>query len=163
MTTTQQRTTLPPVLAAACGGRMMWLDKNDPRILAQDIRRETVTMTDRGCLRTLDINPHLIGDFRNMEWIDETFNMILFDPPHLVRAGESSWLFKKYGRLSLSWKNDLIRGFRECWRCLKAGGTLVFKWNSCQISAREVSECFPAAPLFVSRQGKTYFYIFVKI
>jgi hypothetical protein len=34
-------TQLPPVLDACCGPRMMWFDKNDPRALFIDRRRET--------------------------------------------------------------------------------------------------------------------------
>lgn len=36
-------------------------------------------------------------DFANVGFDDETFYLVVFDPPHLLRAGKSSWLVKKYG------------------------------------------------------------------
>lgn len=155
----------PPtkILDAACGGRMIWNDKTDPRITAQDIRTETVHMTDRGKTRTLEIRPDIIGDFRAMQFHDAAFNLILFDPPHLLRAGDTSWLRKKYGCLNPeTWSLDLDAGFRECWRILANGGTLIFKWNSCQIPLSAIAPMYPDKPLFISRQGKTYFIVFSK-
>ena len=61
----------------------------------------------------------------------------MFDPPHLIRAGKTSWLAKKYGRLNQeTWQDDLRRGFDECQRVMKPTGTLVFKWNEDQIKPR---------------------------
>lgn len=151
------------ILDACCGGRMMWCQKDDPRILAQDLRSEKVTFTDRQTKRSIFITPDVIGDFRKMKFGDNTFSLVMFDPPHLLRAGESSWLFKKYGKLDAeAWEADLTAGFRECMRVLRPLGTLIFKWNSCQLSVDKVKKCFPCEPCFVSRQGKTYFYVFVK-
>ena len=155
--------TTTPALDAACGGRMIWHDKTDPRITAQDIRSCTVHMTDRGKTRTLQIAPDIIGDFRNMQYPDASFKLVLFDPPHLLRAGDTSWLFKKYGRLHPeTWSLDLEAGFSECWRVLAPGGTLIFKWNSCQIPISAIAPMYPGKPLFISRQGKTYFVVFLK-
>lgn len=151
------------ILDACCGGRMMWCDKGDQRILAQDIRAEKVCFTDRENRRTMFITPDVIGDFRKMRFADNNFSLVMFDPPHLLRAGESSWLFKKYGKLDAeAWEADLTAGFRECMRVLRPLGTLIFKWNSCQLSIDKVKRCFPCEPVFVSRTGKTYFYIFMK-
>lgn len=151
------------ILDACCGGRMMWCQKDDPRVLAQDIRSKKVTFTDRQTKRTMFITPDVVGDFRKMKFKDNTFSLVMFDPPHLLRAGESSWLFKKYGKLDAeAWEADLTAGFMECMRVLRPLGTLVFKWNSCQLSVDKVQKCFPCEPVFVSRQGKTYFYVFMK-
>lgn len=151
------------ILDACCGGRMMWCQKDDPRVLAQDIRSKKVTFTDRQTKRTMFITPDVVGDFRKMKFKDNTFSLVMFDPPHLLRAGASSWLFKKYGKLDAeAWEADLTAGFMECMRVLRPLGTLVFKWNSCQLSVDKVQKCFPCEPVFVSRQGKTYFYVFMK-
>ncbi|MCQ2439414.1 MAG: class I SAM-dependent methyltransferase [Oscillospiraceae bacterium] len=151
------------VLDACCGGRMMWCDKGDPRILAQDIRSETVTFTDRGTRRTLVVRPDVVGDFRRMKFPDGQFAQVMFDPPHLLHAGEGSWLFKKYGRLDAEmWQADLRAGFRECMRVLMCNGTLIFKWNTFQLSKEKVEACFPCRPTFMTRQGKTYIYTFLK-
>ena len=65
-----------------------------------------------------------------MPFTDATFDLVIFDPPHLIRAGKESWLAKKYGTLELmSWQNDLYKGFYECLRVLKPNGVLFFKWS----------------------------------
>ena len=57
-------------------------------------------------VRKLEIEPDIIGDFRNIPFDDNTFYMVVFDPPHLLKVGENSWLAKKYGKLSESWPED---------------------------------------------------------
>jgi hypothetical protein len=39
----------------------------------------------------------------------------------------------KYGKLSESWREDISKGFAECFRVLYSDGVLVFKWNETQI------------------------------
>lgn len=34
------------ILDVCCGGRMFYFDKNDPRVLFQDIREESMTLCD---------------------------------------------------------------------------------------------------------------------
>ena len=34
---------MKPILDACCGGKMFYFDKNDPRVLFQDIRKEETT------------------------------------------------------------------------------------------------------------------------
>ena len=67
-----------------------------------------------------------VGDFRNIPFADGSFAMVLFDPPHLKNVGKNAWTAKKYGILGDDWRDDLRRGFAECFRVLRAGGTLVF-------------------------------------
>lgn len=86
-------------------------------------------MTDILCDgRVLNINPDVIADFRNMPFPDNTFYLVVFDPPHLLKAGKNSWLAKKYGVLSQNWKQDIAQGFNECMRVLKPNGTLL-RWG----------------------------------
>lgn len=41
----------------------------------------------------------------------------------------------QYGQLDKeNWKEDISKGFEECMRVLKVGGTLVFKWSDCQVN-----------------------------
>ena len=52
--------------------------------------------------------PDVVGDFRDMPFEDETFRLVVFDPPHLLHAGDDSWLAKKYGVLNEStWREDI--------------------------------------------------------
>lgn len=151
------------ILDACCGGRMMWHDKNDHEILAMDKRDEVVTFTDKGKNRTLYIHPDVQADFRKMPFPDCSFVFVLFDPPHMLHCGEGSWLFKKSGALDRErWCADLKAGFTECMRVLRPGGTMLFKWNTYQVNLAALQQCFPCSPKFVSHQGKTYHFIFIK-
>lgn len=69
-------------------------------------------------------------------------------PPHLVKAGDNSWLAKKYGKLSSAWPQDIKQGFDECMRVLKPNGTLIFKWNEEQIKLKEILNCINYKPHF---------------
>lgn len=114
-------TPAPLVLDPCCGARMMWFDRDDPRAAFCDIRRERHELADSssaGGSRTLVIDPDLEIDFRDMPFADESFPLVVFDPPHLLRSGANSWMAKKYGRLGADWREDLRRGFAECFRVL---------------------------------------------
>ncbi len=154
-----EKRTIPRVLDACCGSRMMWYDKRDSRAVFMDIRSESHVLCDG---RELVINPDVVADFRDMPFPPGVFELVTFDPPHLLHAGESSWLRTKYGVLSRSWKDDLMRGFRECWRVLAPGGTLVFKWSEEQVAISCVLPLAPAKPMFGHRRGKTMFIVFYK-
>jgi SAM-dependent methyltransferase len=149
---------------------MMWFDRERPDVLYVDHRRETITVTDRSHgktdgTRTVDIAPDEVVDFRNMPYPDESFRLVVFDPPHLVRAGPKSWLSAKYGKLGPEWRNDLRQGFAECFRVLKPEGILVFKWNETQVKLKEVLAVATHRPLFghpSGRKGLTHWIVFMK-
>lgn len=158
-----------PVLDVCCGTRMMWFDKQNPAAIFGDIRKEVITVTDRthkpDGTRTLKIEPDTLMDFRKIPYPDASFKLIAFDPPHLERAGPKSWLKAKYGKLSDNWRDDITQGFKECFRVLEDGGTLVFKWNETQVKVREVLELAPTRPLFgqvSGRSGMTHWLVFMK-
>lgn len=82
----------------------------------------------------------------------------------MVRAGENSWIAKKYGKLnSESWKNDIEQGFNECMRVLKSNGTLIFKWNEEQIKLKDVLATIKYKPLFGNKRTKTHWLVFMKL
>ena len=82
------------ILDPCCGSRMMWFDKQDQRCLFGDLRTESHYLKDRGNLRHLEIHPDVRLDFTALPFADNSFNLVVFDPPHLVRAGKKSWLAK---------------------------------------------------------------------
>ena len=111
----------------------------------------------------INVNPDVVGDFRNMPFEDNSFWHVVFDPPHLINAGNNSWLAKKYGRLDKeTWKDDLKKGFDECMRVLKPNGTLVFKWNEDQIPLKIVLDLFGQTPLYGNKRAKTHWVAFMK-
>src|SRR5690625_320820 len=158
------------ILDPCCGGRMMWSDRKNPSVVVGALRHETITVTDRshGKLdgtRTLHIEPDVQMDFTSLPFEDDTFHLVSFDPPHLERAGQKSWLAAKYGRLGKDWRDDIRSGFTECMRVLKPGGTLVFKWNETQVKIGEVLKLAPFEPLFghlSGRKGLTHWLVFIK-
>ncbi len=147
-----------PALDACCGSRMFWFDKADTRATFMDKRRETHVLTDNTRApgsRVLKIDPDYKADFTSMPFSDASFSLVVFDPPHLVRAGKNGWMAKKYGKLEGDWQEDLQRGFAECFRVLKPNGTLIFKWNEVQIPVSKILALTPELPLFGNRCGKT--------
>ena len=161
---------IPLILDPCCGSRMMWFDRGRSDVLFGDLRSETLTVTDRSHgkqhgTRTLRIAPDVRLDFRKLPYPEDSFYLVAFDPPHIVRAGPKSWLAAKYGKLGRDWRNDLRAGFAECFRVLKPNGTLVFKWNETQIKVQEVLELSTHRPLFGNTAGKkngTHWLVFMK-
>lgn len=146
------------VLDPCCGGRMMWLNKQHPDVVFGDRRSETLTVTDRSHgnksgTRTLRIEPDTLIDFRALPYPDGAFALVAFDPPHLVKAGPKSWLAAKYGTLGDNWREDLRKGFAECFRVLATDGVLVFKWNETQVKVKEVLALTPVQPLSATFLG----------
>lgn len=95
------------ILDACCGSRMFWFDKNHPNAVYMD-NRELETILCDG--RALNIKPDVVADFRNIPFPDNTFHLVVFDPPHLIQAGENSWLATKYGKLNPENWQETIRG-----------------------------------------------------
>jgi len=147
----------------------LWFDRADQRCLFGDIRHEALTVTDRSNgpngTRAIHIHPDMQMDFRHLPFPDASFQVVAFDPPHLVTAGKRSWMAAKYGRLGDDWREDLKRGFAECFRVLKPNGVLIFKWNETQIPVKDVLACTDQRPLFGHQSGKaskTHWMTFLK-
>lgn len=147
------------ILDACCGSRMFWFNKQNKNTVYMDIRELEDTLCDG---RKLEVKPDIIADFRNIPFEDNSFHMVVFDPPHLLNVGANSWLCKKYGRLSKNWKEDIQKGFEECLRVLKPCGTLIFKWSECQIPFKELLAAIKKEPLIYHKNNKTYFLVFMK-
>ena len=147
------------ILDACCGSRMFWYDRENKHTIYQDNRELNTTLCDG---RKLEIKPDTFGDFRKMDYADNTFDLVVFDPPHLNTAGKNSWLAQKYGVLADNWQEDIKAGFEECFRVLRPFGTLVFKWNEVQIPFSEVVKLAPEEPLFGDKRKKTRWVVFCK-
>ena len=150
------------VLDPCCGSRMFHFDRENPNVVFGDQRSESHILCDE---RTLEIKPDVQMDFRNMPFEDGQFKLVVFDPPHLVRAGKNSWLALKYGKLNQDWRDDLAKGFAECFRVLATDGVLIFKWNETQIKVSEILKLTEQKPLFGHISGKranTHWITFMK-
>ena len=143
-----------PILDACCGGRMFWFDKQNPLVEFCDKRVVPEMMVSKGKnARSFECNPDTVADFKNLPFDDESFFLVVFDPPHLIRAGEKSYMGIKYGILPKDWKKEIHDGFHECMRVLKPYGTLIFKWNETQIPVAEIRKAIGVDPLFGHRSG----------
>ena len=157
------------ILDATCASRMIWFNKNHPAAVYVDRREEQDTRIWKSGNgkgeRRLTIKPDVLADFTNLPFPDESFYLVVFDPPHLLKIGESSWMAKKYGKLDANWPTVIRDGFNECMRVLKPYGTLIFKWNEFDIPVKKIIECVRQEPLFGNRsgkQGKTHWMTFMK-
>jgi SAM-dependent methyltransferase len=155
---------MKPVLDPASSMRSFYFNKTDERVIFGDIREDETHLLTNG--QTIKIKPDEVMDFRAIPYPDETFEMVVFDPPHMLRLSEKSWMRKKYGVLdSENWRDDLTKGFAECFRVLKTNGTLVFKWNEVSIPLKDILTLTPYKPVLGHPSGKrmgTHWVLFIK-
>ena len=150
------------ILDATCGDRTIWFQKNEPHTTYCDIRREeyegdfgkALNKNGKQKHRHLVINPEIQCSFADLPFENETFNLVVFDPPHICNLGENAWMRKAYGSLDGNWKPMIRDGFAECMRVLKVGGVLVFKWSDVSVSTRDILNVIGREPLFGHRSGK---------
>ena len=144
--------------------RSFYFDKNDDRVLFGDIRADETHLLTNG--QTITIKPDVVVDFRNLQFADEQFDVVIFDPPHMLNLSEKSWMRKKYGVLdSVTWREDLQKGFSECFRVLRKGGGLIFKWNEVSIPLKEILKLTEMKPVCGHTSGKrmnTHWVLFYK-
>jgi len=149
------------ILDVCCGSRMFYFDKENPSVLFCDIREFEDTLCDG---RKLEVKPDVIADFRDLPFEDNIFSLVVFDPPHMKTLGKNSWMAKKYGVLGDTWEDDIKQGFSECFRVLKAGSVLVFKWNSVEIPVSQILKLTNKKPLLGHKSGKrqdTHWILFI--
>lgn len=146
------------ILDVCCGSKMFWFQKKREDVVFMDIREEEYTICDK----EVKVQPDIVGDFRAIPFLNNTFDMVVFDPPHLRWAGSKSIMRAQYGQLSEDWENDIAQGFKECFRVLRPGGFLVFKWCEEQIKLKQILSLTSEKPLFGNQRGKTFWLIFRK-
>lgn len=146
----------------------MWFNKSDPRAIFFDRREESLEIPPGAAWpngTTLHVKPDVKGSFTAMPFPDESFALVVFDPPHMEKLGEDTNLGKFYGKLFGDWECDLAKGFEECFRVLKHNGVLIFKWCSIEIPLSRVIALAPCQPLFGHTTGnhaRTHWMTFLK-
>lgn len=150
------------ILDVCCGSRMFWFDRQDERVIFCDIRDEQHILCDG---RELIISPDVQCDFTNLPFADDSFYLVIFDPPHLTKVGYNSWLAKKYGRLQNNWQQMITDGFKECFRVLKPNGILIFNWSETDIRVSQILSLTDQKPVIGHKSGKmanTHWICFLK-
>jgi SAM-dependent methyltransferase len=149
------------ILDATCGSRMMWFDKSHPSTIYVDQRKGAFEAYGKGTI----VNPDIQVDFKNLPFEDNSFYLVVFDPPHSKWLGGNTILGQKYGCLFSDWKIEIKEGFDQCMRVLKPNGTLIFKWNDKDIKLSQLLEVINQKPLFghpSGKHGKTIWMTFMK-
>jgi hypothetical protein len=152
------------ILDACCGGRMFWFNKKHPNTIYIDNR-----LRNKGheCNRpNHSIVPNLVMDNRTMDFPDNSFKLVVFDPPHL-KGSENGHMLRQYGWLNKdTWREDIKRGFDECWRVLENYGVLIFKWNEASVKKKDVLKVIGKEPLFghqILSKIPSHWFCFMKI
>lgn len=151
-----------PILDMTCGGRMMWFDKANENAVFFDRRNERIVLCDG---RTYEVKPDVQGEWCALPFPDESFSLVVFDPPHFKNVGASSWVAKKYGKLYPEWQDEFREAGREAMRVLKEHGVFVFKWCDAEIGLREAINAIGLKPLFGQTRdtkGKTHWICYMK-
>jgi len=174
------------ILDATAGFRLMWFDKNQENTIYLDKRNDEQILKDaeefgknRGRKLFKNLmrkNPTIEGNFCKTTFPDESFRLIIWDPPHLI--GSNSRRFQQgltFGVLQAeTWQSELRCGFAELWRILKPYGVLIFKWHDSSLDYKRVLKLFTIRPLFgqittnryqksAKKTRHTFWFTFVKI
>lgn len=161
------------ILDATCGGKSIWFDKNEPHTIYCDKRREEherrmgkkLNKDGEQSCRRIRIDPDVVCDFTHLPFDDESFNLVVFDPPHVENLQKDAWMRDAYGSLDGDWQPMIREGVDECFRVLKQNGVLIFKWSDISVSTREILNVIGREPLFGHRSGKkmnTHWMCFMK-
>ncbi len=145
------------ILDMTCGSRTIWFNKDHPAALYCDRRREDFSLCfdkQKTYERECHVDPDVLCDFTHLPFRDESFALVVFDPPHLTKAKDTAWLVKKYGKLDEEWPQMIHDGFAEGMRVLKPDGVLIFKWSEYDIPAEKVWKAIGQKPLFGHHSGK---------
>lgn len=148
------------ILDVTCGGRSIWFNKRHPLALfcdRRDVEYEQVFGKEQPSTRHIKVHPDLIADFTDLPFEDNTFNLVVFDPPHIVSPeGNNRWFTKAYGHYKS--EEEAIKsvhdGIHECMRVLKPYGVLIFKWAETSIPTPTIIKEVGYEPLFGHRSGK---------
>jgi SAM-dependent methyltransferase len=144
----------------------MWFDPKDERAVFVDRRRAKMQLDNRPGRNPCVIDPNIKCDFTDMPFKDDSFSLVVFDPPHITgKQAWKGWIIQEYGALEGDWREMLRLGFAECFRVLRPEGTLIFKWSDCSVPVSEILKLTPHKPLFGHRSGKqatTHWMAFLK-
>ena len=158
------------ILDATCGPKGIWYQKNHPFVTFMDKRNETVISNHKEQKpRRYVINPDVISEWKDTPFPDNHFDMVIFDPPHLIldRGKKPPNMVQEYGFFYRdNYRAILQTGIKKLFNILKPEGIFIFKWCENSITIEEVLKFFPYPPLFGSNIKKkttdTYWIVFLK-
>ena len=154
------------ILDATAGFRGIWFGKNHPLVTFLDKRSgKYYYMSKSGKKKCTEIKPDIVCEWKDIDYPDNTFDMIVFDPPHIIQDANCNMIVD-YGNLSKdTWRNDLKIAFKQLFRILKPNGVFILKWNECNKPIDNIIKLCPYRALFGTRTGlnnKNIWLTFVK-
>lgn len=96
-------------------------------------------------------HPFVTSEWKDAPFPNNHFDMVIFDPPHLIKKEviKECSLHKSYGYLKeKTWKQEIKQGVRKLFDVLKPNGVFIFKWCENSIKVEEVIKLFPYKPMF---------------
>jgi len=149
------------ILDATAGFRGIWYQKNLPFVTFMDKREgkfnavtPNMKLKNR---RSWEIKPDVVSEWKDAPFPDDYFDMVIFDPPHLIWKNERTpgALDIKYSYLKKdNYKQVLKNAFEQLFRVLKPNGFFVLKWCDANVSVNEILKLCPYKPLYGSRSGR---------
>ena len=139
------------ILDVCCGLRAMWFNKKHPNAVYLDKRHRPPGFDD--FRPNFSIEPDMVASWDKLPFDDESFYLVVMDPPHLISKPESFRMIRYYGSLDENWETSIKQGFDECWRVLKPNGVLIFKWSEASIKKKKILEVLGRDPLFGHPNG----------
>jgi hypothetical protein len=95
----------------------VWFDKQHPCATFLDI--------------STDVKPDVVADSRHIPLPDNSYDLAVFDPPHVNTGAKSKLSRLSYGHYTTLQIRDIIsRSSQELSRVVKADGLLAFKWSN---------------------------------
>lgn len=130
------------ILDATAGGRHMWFDKMPDDVLFVDKR---VVPPGAIVQKSLwEVRPDVQADYTSLPFADDSFEMVVFDPPHIYRENPSGIITTTYG--TFQDLDEVVAGLHECYRV--ASRWLVFKWSGVENPLSDIFKRTTLRPLF---------------
>ena len=146
------------ILDATCGSRGIWYQKNHPFVTFMDERNGVFSTVLSKNLkfknrRRYKINPDIISEWKDAPFPDNYFDMVIFDPPHMIieRGKKPPNMSVPYGILYKdNYKRVLKDGMAKLFDILKPEGIFILKWCENSAPVDEIIKLAPYPPLFGS-------------
>ena len=153
------------ILDICCGPKMFWFNKNHENTIYIDKRIEAHGFIPERPNRY--VRPDVLSYFQYLPFKDNTFRLVVMDPPHIHSCGDLFRMAMTFGKLNKqTWAYNIRNGVNEAFRVLKNFGVLIFKWNETQIKKESVLKAIGKEPLFghpVLSKVPTHWFTFMKI
>jgi len=146
------------ILDATAGFRGIWFQKNHPFVTFMDKREGSFRFSDicdykLSRDRTYKVKPDVVSEWKDTPFPDNHFDMVVFDPPHLIvdREKKKGAMTQAYGCLYKdNWKKELREGIKKLFDVLKPEGIFILKWCENSVKVEDIIDLCPYPPLFGS-------------